>query len=531
MAQQGQMSSWLGGTYTLQGNSMACRESINMYLQSGEGLAKYQNLVIGTPGTELMVDLATDVGSPNVGCRGMWLTSASPHAEGNLYWCFGSKIGYTWKDEISGNLLSKVVYDIGLGTSRVSMTDNGFEVVVATGSQMLLIDIFTDVVTDITTTLPFKFPKQVLYLSGRIFAITADTSTTANSSLQDVIKSNLIWYSEISDAKVWDPLSFVAADLSSDPIQAIVVRQGDIWAFGPRTYQIYSVTEDPDAPIAYAPGSGTYIGINAENTAVSIGDSVFWLGSNASGRNVVFRGVGYNSTRISNHGIESQLTKLAELTTNSYGFAYQDQGHLFYILTVPPGYYTFEGEQVYSEGKTFVFDVLTEQWHERASRQPLTGTLQAWQPLFSSYAFGKVVVGNLLWPAIMELRSDVYTDYDPTTPTKRKPILRRFQGPIFYDNLQLFIIDEFLADMVVGHGPLNGLSSNPKAQLQISWDSGNTWGSIITISMQKVGHYAGRVRWLRLGSGRNAVIRLTITEDMQIMMGDARIRTRKSINP
>ncbi len=131
----------------------------------------------------------------------------------------------------------------------------------------------------------------------------------------------------------------------------------------------------------------------------------------------------------------------------------------------------------------------------------------------------------------MELRNDIYTDFDPNTPTQTKPILRRFQGPVFYDNLQLFILDEFQADIITGHGPLNGLSSNPQAQLQISYDSGNTWGNIIQCPLQRVGNYAGRVRWVRLGSGRNLVVRFQMAEDLQFTMGAARLRTRLSRNP
>lgn len=530
MAQQPEMNEWLGGTYQLQGNSFGSREAINCYLQSGEGLAKYQALLLGTPGTKKLIDLEPFVGN-DAGCRGLWLTSASPYESGNLYWVFGSKIGYSYVNETTGEIESKVLYDIGLSTTRVSITDNGFDVVFATGTQMIAIDIFTDVVTDITSTLPFTLPLQVVYLMGRVYAITADPSTTATSSLQDVVKSNLIWYSEISNAREWDGLSFTSADLSADPILSIVIRQGDLWAFGTRSYQVFTTTANPDSPLEYAPGSGTFIGINAPYTSTSIGDTIFWLGSNASGRNVVFRGAGYNSTRISTHGIESILNKLGNLTSSAYGFSYQESGHLFYCLTIPPGSYEFEGQFRYSDGVTLVYDILTEQWHQRASREPMTGVLQAWQPLFSVFAFGKIIVGNLLWPVIMELRNDTYTDYDPNTPTQTKPILRRFQGPVFFNNLQTFILDEFQADILVGHGPLNGLSSTPQAQLQVSHDSGNTWGSISYCDLPKTGNYMGRARWLRLGSGRNIVIRLTLTEDMQFMMGAARMRIRQSINP
>lgn len=532
----GQLSDWLGGTYTLQGNSMASRKAVNMYLQSGEGLAKYSNVMIGTPGTQLLKDLSSDVGSDTVGCRGLWLTGASPYADGSLYWAFGSKIGYTYKDPLTGVLSSVVLYDIGLDTKRVSITDNGFAVIFATGTAMITAEIFTnytrgttaDTVTDITSTLPFTQPLQVVYLMGRVYAISGDQNTTAKKDLSLAVKSNLIWYSALGDEKTWDALSFVPADLKSDPITSIVVRQGDLWAFGPSSYQIFNTGTNSDDPLQYSPGSGTLIGLNAPNSACGIGDSIFWMGSNAAGFNVIYRGVGFNAVRISTHGIESILTEQASLTSGAYGFAYQDSGHTFYCLTIPGGSYTFEGSVRFSNGVTIVYDVLTQQWHERASRDYLTGTQKAWQPLFSSFAWGKIVVGNLLFPAIMELRNDVYTDYDPTTADKKKPISRIFQGPVFFDNLQNFIIDSFTWDIVTGHGPLNGLSANPSAQLQISFDGGNTWGSIITQSLQQTGQYVSVVKWNSLGMGRAFVLRVTISEDLQFMAGQCRIRTRAS---
>jgi len=86
---QATMIPYIGPTYSLQGNSMASREAINVYLQSGEGLAKYANLLIGTPGSQSIIDLVSLIGEDNKNCRGLWLTSSSPYVGGNLYWCFG----------------------------------------------------------------------------------------------------------------------------------------------------------------------------------------------------------------------------------------------------------------------------------------------------------------------------------------------------------------------------------------------------------------------------------------------------------
>jgi hypothetical protein len=529
--QQPEMAPWVGSSYTLAGNSMASREALNCYLQSGEGKAKYSALLIGTPGTVLLTDLSDLVGSEEASCRGLHLTGASPYEGGNLYWVYGSKLGYTYKDELTGNLVNVVLYDIGLDTKRCSFADNGFSVVVTTGQAMYVVDIFTDAVEDVTSSLPFTLPLEVAFLFGRIYAISGDPTPTTGGGLPDAIKSNLIWYSELADAKTWDGLSYVPADLNSDPVTSIEVRQGDLWALGTRSYQIFTTTQDADEPLAYVSGSGTYIGTDAPDTVASIGDNIFWLGSNASGRNMVFMGAGYNSTRISDHGVETALDRYKDLTSSAYGFAYQEAGHQFYNITIPSGNYQFEGSERTTDGITLTYDALTGEWANRASREPKTGNLQAWQPLFSAFAWGKIVVGNLLWSAIMELRNDTYTDYDPTTADKRKPILRRYAGPQMYNNLQSFICHEFQWDLVQGQAPLNGLSSEPTAQLEVSYDGGNTFGSMIPARLQSTGRYAGVLKWIGLGLSRSFVFRVTITEDMQFMAGQARTRHTMSSLP
>ena len=533
--------SWLGSTYTLQGKSLASRECINAYLQSGENEAKFTELIIGTPGTEALVELTNNGLEQDLPCRAFWLAGAAPNKGSNLYWVFGSKLGYTYKDDL-GNFESKLLYDIGLDVTPVSITDNGFHVVVATGTQMLTVDIFSgnngeyvaDRVTDVTSDLPFKNPLEVVFLKARVYAISSPT-VGGNNSLDAAVKSNVIWYSELpgdaGGAKVWDGLSFVGADLSSDPITSIEINQGDIWAHGPRSYQIFQSTPNSDSPLQYASGSGTEIGTNAPQTVSSIGSDIFWLGSNSAGRNIVFRGKGFSAGRVSTHAIESSLDELNELTDLAYAFSYTESGHTFYVLSVPPGTYTFQGSSKYSNGITFCYDVLTGKWHRRASRNPFTGILEAYQPKYAVFAWGKVLTGNSLWSTIMEFRNDVYTDYDPTTVDNKKPITRIYQGPVLFSGLQEFILDEFKWDILTGHGPLNGLSADPVADIFISHDGGNTFEHAGKESLAKVGEYSKQVRFTGLGAGRAIVVRVVITEDMRFVAGQAALRTRVSRNP
>lgn len=523
------MVDFIGPTYQLLGNSMASRHAVNCYLQSGEGEAKYDKILVGSAGTQLIQDVGSIAGEN--GCRGIWLASNGPYPDSTLYSVFGSKLVKTIRNPLSGLLESTQVLgiDIGLSSSRVSMTDNGKYLVLVNGTSMWLIDLFTDEVFQ--PSLPFNTPTQVVYLTGRILCITLDNDTVAPVDLPSAVKNNLIWWSALGleGPKTWSAAAYASAEASADPILAIGVRQGDVWAFGPQTYQVFSVTASAQRPIAYAGGSASNIGIHSSESLAVLGETVFWLGSNASGKNIVFMASGYNAIRVSNHGIENLLNQYGDLTKKAIGFAYQEEGHLFYCLTIPQGQYTYEGEIVSFKGRTYVFDVTTGQWHERVSRDPVDGSLGAWTPIFSAYAFGKIVVGNILWPVLMELRQDVYVDYDRTYGTR--PIYREYQSGVFYENLQNFILDELQWDIVVGHGPLNGQGSNPKASLAISYDGGNTFVASQEVNIYKTGYYGGRVVFFNLGMGRAIVVRIFITENMQFMAGQARFRARLSRNP
>jgi len=178
-----------------------------------------------------------------------------------------------------------------------------------------------------------------------------------------------------------------------------------------------------------------------------------------------------------------------------------------------------------------VYDASTEQWHDRSTRDDKTGVMGIWQPLFATYAFNKIIVGNVNFACLMELDFYTYTDYDPTIPSKAKPISRIIQGPVYFSDLRLVRHFAFLIDIVAGHGPLNNQGSNPTAMLQYSNDSGNTWSNIINTQIGRTGMYANRCRWLNLGQARNRVYRVIFTENMQFMCGNARLESQVGANP
>jgi len=108
-----------------------------------------------------------------------------------------------------------------------------------------------------------------------------------------------------------------------------------------------------DFPLARIDGAFMETGCLAPYSVAKLDNSVFWLGSDARGNGIVYRNQGYNAQRVSTHAIEWQIQQYNVLN-DAIGYSYQQDGHSFYVLTFP------------TAQATWVFDVATGAWHERA---------------------------------------------------------------------------------------------------------------------------------------------------------------------
>ena len=71
---------------------------------------------------------------------------------------------------------------------------------------------------------------------------------------------------------------------------------------------------------------------------------------------------------------------------------------------------------------------------------------------------------------------------------------------------------------LVNDGVNTQSSINPRVTLELSNDGGMTWTNPIYASMGKIGQYQHRARWQRLGTSRDRVFRVTVTEPVKVQM-------------
>ena len=147
-------------------------------------------------------------------------------------------------------------------------------------------------------------------------------------------------------------------------------------------------------------------------------------------------------------------------------------------------------------------------WHER-NYTDSDGIHYMHRGVTQDFFSGKVLVGDWLSGNIYEL--------DPDTPTDNGQEIHRERAcPHIWNNMDRAFYGSFQLDIEVGVGLTgDGQDSNPQIMLQISDDGGKTWGNEIWRAAGKIGEYRKRLIWNRLGSSRDRVFRIKMTDPVK----------------
>jgi hypothetical protein len=312
--------------------------------------------------------------------------------------------------------------------------------------------------------------------------------------LLNEVGTNRFWASNLQSVFI-DALSYASAEGSPDALMAVARNQRYFWAFNQRTTEIYANTGNASFPFERVGGGFIETGIAAKFSLAKAGQSLLWIGQDELGGNVVYQASGLTPTRVSTHAVEQAIGRYADPTTAT-AFSYQSKGHLFYVLN-------------FTEA-TWVYDLSTGLWHERAFTT--AGVLgrhrvecHVYDPS-SGYHFG----GDYLDGRVYLMNDSYYSDDGQAITRMRSfPHVSAGSNRVFCSKLQL--------DMQTGIG-LNGAvqGSNPTVTLDFSNDGGHTWSSetyaLADAGSGQIGAFKTRVIWRRLGSFRDRVFRLKMTD-------------------
>lgn len=468
---------FVGPAYTARSKNLDAQACINLFPVLGEsGTAKAPIALYGTPGTRPLVEL--DDGP----VRAMH----APSDGGQLIVVSGSSV-YRVSTGIDIATTAVKIGGIDSGTVPVAITDNGTQAVIVTGANGYVVNLATNSLSQITDEAFYGATSVDILITYMIFNRPG---------------TNQFYISGSNDV-TFDALDFASAESNAEPIVRLLVNHSDIVIFKNTVMEIWRASGSPDFPFARDTNAAIEQGCAAPWSAVSMDNSVFWVGAAAEGGGIVWRLNGYTPQRVSTDAVEYAIASYGDIS-DAVAYAYQQEGHTFYVLSFP------------GAGATWVYDAATQLWHQRAYLDPDNGVLGRHRSNAHAYFGSLHVVGDYETGDLYALDLDYYSDAGDPMPAIRAAA--HIAGPDY----QWIIHNRLQVDMEVGWGLQEGYASDPVAMLDWSDDGGHTWSSQHQASIGMQGQYAARVRWNRLGRARDRVYRLTISDPVKrVIIGAA----------
>lgn len=306
-------------------------------------------------------------------------------------------------------------------------------------------------------------------------------------------KSRSIAYSALFDGTAWDGASVFEKSQTTDNIRTMLVKHKEISLIGSKTTEMW--TNTGDALVTFAPIQGVLIehGIGPVQTAATLKDTLCWIAQDADGAGIAVYAQGYTPTRFSTHAVEQRWAQY-EYIDDAYAWTYQKKGHWFYVVSFP------------TPKETWVYDLTTNQWHERAFLNPMTGEPEHHLGTCHAFAFGKHLVGSRLDGTIYEL-SDTFR-YDADT----NPIRRVRRAPHVFSAQRDITINRFSVQVDDGIAATSGQGSDPRLMFRYSVDGGMTYSEEILLEQGALGEYPQIVDVNRLGQGADWVLEIATSE-------------------
>lgn len=462
----------IGGSYTTASVNAADNRLVNLFPEKIPEGGKEPAFLSRTPGLRLLATIGTGP------IRGMWQFGGKAYVVSGLELY---QVGKTFAYKLLGNVTGK---------GPVSMSDNGTQLFIACNPDGFIYNSSTKVFQQITDP---DFPGAVTvgFLDG-YFVFNEP-------------KSQHVWVTSLLDGTAIDPLEYASTEGAPDLLVSLAVDHREVWLFGENSIEVWYNSGALNFPLERIQGAFIETGCIAAGSVVKLDNSLFWLGSDTRGTGLVFRVNGYTAVRVSNHAMETEIQSYGDLS-KTFGFSYQQDGHSFLVLVFP------------GVAKTWVLDIATGVWHERAgfsdgsfTRHPANCYLSyANLPIVGDYKNGNIYA------------YDTKTYSDNNLPLKW---LRSWRAvPTGQNTLKWLRHQQLQLDTETGVGIQSGQGSDPQVMLRWSDDGGHSWGNEHWTSMGAVGKYRKRAVWYRLGISRDRVYEVSGTDPVKVVILGAEIQ-------
>lgn len=441
----------LGSSYVARSVNAADNRMVNLYPEATPDGGQTAAFLTRCPGLQFLQTIGTGP------IRALW----AHQTNGSDFYVVSGLEVY----KVTGMTAVPTLIGTVTGTGPVSIADNGTQLFFACNPDSYIYNEVTNVFAQITDP---DFPGAVTvgYLDGYFVFNEPD--------------SQKVWVTSLLDGLSVDPLDFASTEGSPDGLVAINVDHREAWMFGTDSIEVWYDAGLADFPLTRIQGAFNEIGCVAAFSVAKLDNGLFWLGTDARGQGIVYRANGYTGQRISTHAIEYAIAQYKNIS-DAVAYTYQQEGHAFYVLTFPTG------------NATWVYDVATQAWHERAGWD--NGVFTRHRSNCQCNFGGNTIVGDFENGNIYKMTLNVYADYDE--PQKW---LRSWRAlPSGQNNLKRTAHHSLQLNCESGTGLATGQGDDPQVMLRWSDDGGHTWSSEHWSPMGKIGAHYQRVFWRRLG--------------------------------
>jgi hypothetical protein len=501
----------LGASYVARSINAADNRMVNMFPEATTDGGKTAGFLNRTPGLEFLQTVGTGP------IRALWAHQTNGS---DFYVVSGTEVY---------KLLSLTGTPVKLGdvsgTGPVSIADNGTQIFFACNGPSYIYNETTNVFAQITDP---DFPGAVTvgYLDG-YFVFNEPNSQR-------------VWVTSLLDGLSVDPLDFASAEGSPDGLVAVIVDHREAWMFGSDSVEVWYDAGNADFPLARIQGAFNEIGCAAAYSVAKLDNGLFWLGTDARGQGIVYRANGYTGVRVSTHAIEYAIAQYGNIS-DALAYTYQQEGHAFYVLTFP------------SANATWVYDVSTQAWHERAGFD--NGAFMRHRSNCQCNFEGNILVGDFENGNVYKFNLDVYADNGGiqkwlrswrALPTGTNNLKRTAQhslqldaetgvgltGSMIAETIYLqtedgnYLVTESGDYLIAEQTTPITQGSVPEAMLRWSDDGGHTWSNEHWAQMGAIGQYGYRTIWRRLGMTlklRDRVYEVSGTDPVKISVMGAEL--------
>jgi hypothetical protein len=467
----------VGQSYESRSKVIDLQDCINFYPEVQQPNSKNVVALMPTPGLRAF-SAVTSEGE----CRGLYAAS-----NGNLY-----TVCYNGLYHIKENGSRKHIGTLYTTSGTVTFADNGIEMVIADGSIGYLLR-FDDNSFSVITSAGYPGGSHVIFTSG--FFIVNKPGT------------GQFYYSDSYDGSTWNAANYFTAEGSPDELLAITKTNNEIWLVGSASSEVWYLTGEDPYTFQRIHGGFNDIGTAARYSVATNGSNVFWLGANAQGDGIVWMASGYQPARISTHGIEFLISKLSRID-DAIGYCYQQEGHAFYVLNFV------------SAGKTFCYDMTTGLWHERAFWVSAAGEYRAHRGVYHALFGGKNIIGDARAGSLYVYDLDYYFDFGNKIRRQRtSPHYSSENRYLTYNSVEIEcergVGLTAVAEITYSGSIVVEPGVNPLIMLQWSDDGGYTWSNEHHVSAGEIGKYRTRARFNRLGTARDRVFRIAMSDPVK----------------